>query len=166
MKPSLRRAAFGVALAIVTSGAAAQVPAKASRNLDPMIERGRYMIIVGSCNDCHTPGFAPNAGRVDEKLWLTGDSLGWKGPWGTTYPPNLRLYMQNFTEDRWVRHAKTFRPRPPMPWFSVTPMAERDLRAIYRYIKYLGPAGQPAPAYVPPGQEPATAYVQFPTPPG
>ena len=40
-----------------------------------------------------------------------------------------------------------------------------DLRALYRYIRYLGPAGKPAPAFVPPGQEPKGPAVQFPAPP-
>jgi hypothetical protein len=41
-------------------------------------------------------------------------------------------------------------------------MSEGDLRAIYRYVLHLGPAGKPAPDYVPPGQKPAGPYVQFP----
>jgi hypothetical protein len=39
------------------------------------------------------------------------------------------------------------------------------VRAIYRYLKYMGPAGQPAPAYVPPDKEPKPPFVQFPPPP-
>ena len=44
-------------------------------------------------------------------------------------------------------------------------MTVQDLRAIYRYIRHLGPAGQPAPAYLPPDQTPKGPYVQFPAPP-
>ena len=44
-------------------------------------------------------------------------------------------------------------------------MDETDLRALYQFIRYLGPAGKPAPAYVPPGQEPTTPYALFPSPP-
>ena len=44
-------------------------------------------------------------------------------------------------------------------------MSDSDLRALYRFIKGLGPAGQEAPAYLPPGQEPKGPYVQFPAPP-
>src|SRR5262249_40964983 len=36
------------------------------------IARGRYMLVVGSCNDCHTAGFAPSDGHVPEKDWLLG----------------------------------------------------------------------------------------------
>src|SRR5688572_20428167 len=31
------------------------------------IARGRYLIQTAGCNDCHTPGYGPNEGRVDEK---------------------------------------------------------------------------------------------------
>lgn len=31
-------------------------------------------------------------------------------------------------------------------------MTDQDLLAIYHYVRALGPAGQPAPEYVPPGQ--------------
>ncbi len=34
--------------------------------------------------------------------------------------------------------------------------------ALYRYVRHLGPAGTPAPAYVPPGRTPTGPVVQFP----
>jgi hypothetical protein len=52
-----------------------------------------------------------------------------------------------------------------MPWFTLRDMTEQDLRAIYKYVNALGPAGEAAPIYVPPGHEPKTPYVQFPAPP-
>ena len=55
--------------------------------------------------------------------------------------------------------------RPPMPWFSLNAMTDSDLRAIYRYVHSLGPAGVAAPSYVPPTQEPKPPYVTFPAPP-
>ena len=103
--------------------------------------------------------------KVDEKQWLVGDSLGWRGPWGTTYPANLRLYMEKLSEKEWVEQAKKLETRPPMPWFALNAMTTSDLRAIYRFIRSLGPAGEPAPAFVPPNQEPRPPYVTFPAPP-
>jgi mono/diheme cytochrome c family protein len=129
------------------------------------VARGRYLVTVSGCNDCHTPGYAPSDGQTDESLWLTGDALGWRGPWGTTYPANLRLLMQDLSEDQWVSMARTLKTRPPMPWFNLNKMADEDLRAVYQYIRHLGPAGQPAPAYVPPDQQPNPPYVSFPAPP-
>ncbi|MDD3446398.1 MAG: hypothetical protein PHS60_13360, partial [Zavarzinia sp.] len=68
--------------------------------------RGRYLVQVAGCNDCHTPGYGPAGGAVDESLWLTGDGLGFQGPWGTTYPTNLRLLLSGMTEDQWVAHTR------------------------------------------------------------
>jgi mono/diheme cytochrome c family protein len=129
------------------------------------VERGRYLVTVSGCNDCHTPGYAPSEGQVDESLWLTGDSFGWRGPWGTTYPTNLRLLMHNLSEDQWLDLAHNLKTRPPMPWFNLNRMKDDDLRALYEYTRYLGPGGAPAPAYVPPGQEPNPPFAVFPAPP-
>jgi hypothetical protein len=101
---------------------------------------------------------------VDEKTWLTGSPLGWRGPWGTTYASNLRLAAKNLTEAQFVQRARS-ELRPPMPWFNVRDMTESDVRAIYRYLRHLGPAGTDMPAYVPPDKEPKPPFVQFPAPP-
>ena len=141
------------------------VPVAALAKEDAQLKRGRYLVEIGGCNDCHTPGYAPSGGKVPESQWLTGDRLGWHGPWGTTYPRNLRLYFQDLTEAQWLQKAKTLETRPPMPWFDVRAMSTADLKALYRYIRHLGPAGQPAPADLPPGETPPQPYVEFPAPP-
>jgi mono/diheme cytochrome c family protein len=129
---------------------------------DPQVTRGRYLIQIAGCNDCHTPGYIQAAGKVDEKLWLTGDELGWRGPWGTTYASNLRIGINAMSEAQWLQMAKTMQPRPPMPWFNLRAMSDNDLKAIYRYVKVLGVSGKPAPAWVPPDKVPAQPFVQFP----
>jgi len=145
--------------------ALAATPVHAQKSDDPQIKRGRYLVQIGGCNDCHTAGYAPSGGKVPEAQWLLGDALGWHGPWGTTYATNLRLYMQDLTEDQWVKKAKTLNARPPMPWFNVRDMTTGDLRAMYRYIRSLGPAGKSAPAYLPPDKTPPEPVVRFPAPP-
>jgi len=139
--------------------------AAGSHGTDPAIERGRYIVRTAGCNDCHTRQYAERGGDIPEAQWLVGDALGWRGPWGTTYPTNLRLYMQGLSEREWVEKAQTLATRPPMPWFNVRAMSERDLRALYRYVRHLGSAETPAPAYVPPQGNPSAPYVQFPAPP-
>ena len=123
------------------------------------VEAGRYLVVIGGCNDCHTPGYMETS--VPESEWLTGLPVGFRGPWGTTYPANLRLSVTNMTEDAWVEMVHTRTMMPPMPWVNLNQISEQDARAIYQYISSLGPAGQPAPTYVPPGQEPATPYIDF-----
>lgn len=126
-----------------------------------IIDRGRYLVRTTGCNDCHTPGYTANAGHVPESLWLIGDQLGWQGPWGTTYPVNLRLLMQAITAEQWLELAR--RPtRPPMPWFALRDMTDADLLAIYHFTRSLGPAGGPAPAFVPPNQPVRTPVIQIP----
>jgi hypothetical protein len=122
---------------------------------------GRYLLEISGCNDCHTGGYLFKEGNVPEAEWLTGDILGWSGPWGTTYAPNLRLVIPNMTEDDWVVFARALKVRPPMPWWELRNMKEADLRALYRFIKDLGPKGAPAPAFLPPGQKPEPPYALF-----
>ena len=126
--------------------------------------RGKYVVQIAGCNDCHTPGYASSGGKVEEKLWLTGDQLGWRGPWGTTYASNLRPLVKDMTADQFVKHARN-ELRPPMPWFNLRDMSDRDVKAIYAYLKHLGPVGQPAPQYLPPDKTPRGPFVQFPAPP-
>jgi mono/diheme cytochrome c family protein len=150
-----------VAATIVTPAAAQNAKSQDA----PTPARGRYLAMIAGCNDCHTPGYIETAGKVPETLWLTGTKLGWRGPWGTTYPSNLRMVLGAMTEDHWVKTAKTTTYRPPMPWFALHEMTDQDLRSIYRFTKSLGAGGERAPAYLPPGQEPKGPFVQFPQPP-
>lgn len=122
------------------------------------IDAGRYLVRTSGCNDCHTAGYAPSGGKVPESQHLTGARFGFKGPWGVTYPHNLRITVANMSEDAWVEMLSTREDSPPMPWPSVRSMSDADKRAVYRYIRSLGPGGQPAPAAVPPGVTPAMPY--------
>jgi mono/diheme cytochrome c family protein len=122
------------------------------------VARGKYLVMIAGCNDCHTPDYLMKNGDVPETRWLIGDSLGWNGPWGTTYATNLRLLFQTLTEDEWVTRARQQQMRPPMPWHVLRELTESDLRAIYLYVHQLAGAGVPAPDYLPPGEVPKTAY--------
>jgi mono/diheme cytochrome c family protein len=127
---------------------------------DADIRHGRYLIQTSGCNDCHTAGYMQKDGHVPEAEWLTGDAMGWQGPWGTTYAANLRLLFQQLDEKTWLVRAR--QPmRPPMPSPSLRAMSDADLRAIYRYVKSLEVKGPAAPAYVPPGGKVATPYFDF-----
>lgn len=156
---TLHKLVLGAAFAAAALAGAAQAADGAS------VARGRYIAKIAGCNDCHTAGYAMSGGKVPEKDWLMGDGLGWHGEWGTTYAPNLRIFMQNMTEAQWVTTAKNLKTRPPMPWFALHDMSETDLRSFYRLVKSLGPVGNPAPAYLPPGQTPKGPYAQFPAAP-
>jgi len=124
------------------------------------VARGRYLVTIGGCNDCHTPGYMEKGPAVPESEWLTGMPVGFQGPWGTTYAANLRLVAGRMTEVQWVAHARQER-LPPMPWFNLREMTDDDLRAVYAYVRSLGAPGNPAPAYVAPGGKVNTPYFVF-----
>ena len=77
------------AVALITASrpgtAAETAPAKkpaASTSLNA-IDRGKYMLIVGGCNDCHTADFAARSGDVPEREWLKGSGkIGFSGEYG------------------------------------------------------------------------------------
>lgn len=132
---------------------------------DPKVDagtlaRGRYVLAISGCNDCHTVGYPEAAGKISESEWLTGNPVGFNGPWGTTYPANLRLTVQTMSEQAWMTRARS-PMRPPMPWFSLRDMSDADVRAAYWYIRSLGAKGKAAPAYVAPGQRITTPYIEF-----
>ena len=66
------------------------------------------------------------------------------------------------TRQQWISRVRSMETRPPMPWFNLKSMSNQDLSALYAYVKALGPAGQPAPAYVPPGTQVTGPVVKFP----
>lgn len=141
-------------VALAVSGACATVSA------EDAVERGRYLVAVGGCNDCHTDGYAQSDGKVPEEQRLLGSVVGFSGPWGVSYAANLRLTVQAQSESQWLDRL-TAGGLPPMPWPSMRAMTEDDKRAVYRYIRSLGAAGEPAPAYVAPDQPVATPHIVF-----
>ena len=152
-------AACRAAAAALLGALACQVAGAQSASVD----RGRYLARIAGCNDCHTTGYAQSGGKVAEDKWLLGDNVGFSGPWGTTYPPNLRLSLAKMTEDQWVAFARSTQLRPPMPWFALRDMSTSDLRSIYRLVRQLkGGPGEPAPAFVPPGTKPSGPVITFP----
>jgi len=148
-----------VAAAAAVARGAPPSPAQQSQ-----IEHGRRLVNIGGCNDCHTPGWTTHGGTAPRNRLLVGGGLAFQGPWGTTYPTNLRLMVQSMSLARWTRAVRTTRARPMMPWWVFRDMSDGDIAAIYDYIRSLGPAGSPAPAYVPPGTPAPPSYLKLVVP--
>jgi hypothetical protein len=127
------------------------------------VERGLYVSIIGGCHDCHTEGYRQSGGKIDPAKAMTGDgSLGWRGPWGVTYPSNLRLKAYIRDEDAFVEDMRALETLPPMPWYNVRAMRESDLRSLYRYLVSLGEPGKPVP--IPSIEAPKTPYITIEPP--
>jgi len=149
------------------STAATMQPANAPAVQAASIERaGEYLTIIGGCNDCHTEGWSEREGKVPPADRMGGMKVGFRGPWGTVYGKNLRTIVQRMSEDRWVKVLQTAdsgEGKPPMPWWNTAQMNERDLRAMYRYVKSLGPKQNGVPRGLPPGREPNGPYISLET---
>ena len=157
-----------MALAACSAPAATETTAAKPAGLSSeaeLLARGEYLVRIAGCNDCHTPAYAERGGEVPKQEWLVGSPLGFSGPWGTTYAANLRMKVAEMDEAGWLKYTADLRTRPIMPDFAIRAMHEDDRRALYRFIKSLGPGGQKAPEYLPPGQTPPLPYMQMVLPP-
>jgi hypothetical protein len=152
--------ALALLAACATGGEEAKVTPVSIQAATPE-EAGRYFFLIGGCNDCHTPGWAESNGRLPEAEWAVGGSIGYRGPWGVSYPDNLRLAAQALTEQQWVDLFRKGEGSPPMPWQNYRNAPTADLAGIYRFLRSLGPRAKPAPGDLPPGKEPTTTYIDL-----
>lgn len=106
------------ALAPIALALALAAPANADPGATPnRVERGKYLVAIMGCNDCHTPlKMGPNGPEPDESRYLSGHpqeigalapaashgapngpwlwhgmatNTAYSGPWGITYTANL-----------------------------------------------------------------------------
>ena len=145
-----------LAAAIPSWVGAASAAAKPSQA--QMLARGKYLVTFGACNDCHTPGWRESFGDVPVSNWMIGATIGFRGPWGTVYPANVRQRFFEITEDQWLTMVSTREGHPPMTWHDIRALSIDDRRAIYRFIRSLGKAGNPSLSSLPPQQQPKTPY--------
>jgi hypothetical protein len=163
-----RSIVFFATLCALMSGCAE--PGKPTSDIEDMrqqmseIERGRYVIVVMGCNDCHTPDYIVRRANIPEKDWLVGSPLGFRSALGTSYPTNLRLLLNSIDEEDWLILAKRMRKESPMADVMLPETEDRDLRAIYKFINYLGPKGNEAPTRLLEGVIPTTPYLEVPVP--
>ena len=128
--------------------------------------RGRQLVLLGGCNDCHTPKL-PN-GQIDMSRQLSGHPEGgpipeeiengastnllltaWRGPWGLTMSRNLTPDTETGI-GKWTLadFKKTIRTGvdpngevlyPPMPIPMYQNLPDEDLTAIYNYLRTIKP---------------------------
>ena len=159
----MRRASATFALAGLAAlvwGIVASASAQTGADARSVAARGRYLVVVAGCNDCHTPGWRESDGTLAQSSWLTGSNVGFRGAWGTSYPVNLRLDFQTMPEDQWVNAVRTRGGHPPMVWHNLRALTAADRHAIYAFVRGLGPAGSPAPASLPPWRDPQTPFIE------
>jgi mono/diheme cytochrome c family protein len=155
---------------LVFSGLAALVagfPVGTTLAADPQVERGKYLVEIGSCSDCHTPGYF--FGRPDMARYLGGSDVGFGIPGvGVFVPRNLtpdgETGLGNWTAGQIVT-AITTGKRPDgrilagiMPWRSLAALTDSDALAIAAFLKSLPPVNNTVPGPFGPDDQP-TVFV-------
>ena len=141
--------------------------------VDPVV-RGRYLVTIMSCNDCHTPGYF--YGAADTMRRLSGSDLGWIGPWGVVHARNLTpdsaTGIGSWTKEQIVQTLRTGNTPDGaqlatiMPWMNYSSILDdNDAMAIATYLKSLPPITHKNLDRIPPGQKPTGLNVTFPPPP-
>jgi mono/diheme cytochrome c family protein len=137
------------------------------------IERGRYLVTLGGCNDCHTPGYF--LGKPDMGRELAGSEVGFEIPGlGAFYGPNLtpdrETGLGTWSEADIVKAIQTgVRPDgrglvPIMPWPAFAKLTKPDAEAIAAYLRSLPAVSNKVPGPFGSSQTP-TSFVMRIVPP-
>ncbi len=155
--------AFRVVLATLATMAAVAVPGSSGHAADPQAERGKYLVSIGGCSDCHTPGNF--LGHRDMSRYLGGSDVGFgiPGLWvfvGSNLTPDNETGLGGWTAQQIVT-AITAGTRPDgrmlapvMPWRDFAALTKADALAIAAYLKSLPPVSHKVPGPFGPNEQP------------
>jgi mono/diheme cytochrome c family protein len=115
---------------------------------DPQVERGKYLVGIGGCTDCHTPGHF--LGHPDMTRYLGGSDVGFAVPGlgvfvGPNLTPDKETGLGTWTAQQIVTAITTGeRPdkrllAPSMPWRGLAALTKSDALAIAAFLKSLPP---------------------------
>ena len=136
--------------------------------------RGRYLVTVGGCNDCHTPGYF--FGKPDMSRFLGGSDVGFEIPGqgvfvGSNITPDKRTGIGNWTREQIVKAIQAGeRPdgrtlAPIMPWHAFATFTADDAMAIAAFLQSLNPVSNQIPGPFKPGEKVSTFMFRI-VPPG
>jgi mono/diheme cytochrome c family protein len=157
----MRMIGFAVSMAaLLAGGAAAQAE-------DP-VARGKYLVTIMGCGDCHTPGYF--LGKPDMAHPLSGSDVGFEMPGaGIHWPPNLtpdpETGLGKWSDEEIITAFKTgMRPNggrliPIMPYGDFAALTDDDAQAVVAYLRSLTPVRHAVPAPVKPGETPPGPYM-------
>jgi mono/diheme cytochrome c family protein len=131
------------------------------------VERGRYLVRITGCHDCHSPkvqGMTPNldlalSGRpsttqlpteTKTEVHASPDLTAWTGPWGFSVASNLTPEPTTgigtrYNEASFIATMRTGKKpngtpiMPPMPSDVYQNMTDDDLKAIFAYLRTVKP---------------------------
>ena len=126
----------------------AMTAAEAQNSNEQQVARGKYLVAVIGCGDCHTAGYF--FGKPDMPHALGGSDVGFEIPQlGVFVAPNLtsdpETGLGDWTREQIVAALQTGkRPdgrelAPIMPWRDLASLTREDAMAIAAYLKSLPP---------------------------
>ena len=136
------------AIARICLAATLSVASLAARADDATLERGKYLVTISGCNDCHTPGYL--LGHPDIARYLGGSDVGFAIPGlGVFVAPNLTpdkdTGLGSWSAQQIAAAITTgVRPdgrvlAPMMPWQAFSHLTPTDAMAIAAYLQSLPP---------------------------
>jgi mono/diheme cytochrome c family protein len=178
----MTRLAIKLALAALLGSTALAVSVTAA-NAASQVDRGKYLVTLGGCTDCHTPGSF--LGNPDMSRYLGGSDVGFAIPGmgvfvGRNLTPDNDTGLGKWTAKQIITAFTTGkRPdgrmlAPIMPYEAYKNLTHRDANAIAAFLKSLKPVSHAVPGPFGPKDKvtvfvmdvlPADVYNSLPPPP-
>ncbi len=141
---------------------------------DAQIARGKYLVTVSGCNDCHTPGYF--FGKPDMSRFLGGSDVGFEIPGlgvfvGPNITPDKATGIGSWTPEQIVAAIQAGqRPdgrilAPIMPWHAFANLTADDAMAITAFLQSLKPISNKVPGPFKPEEKVSTFMLRI-MPPG
>ena len=140
---------------------------------DAPIKRGQYLVTLGGCTDCHTPGYF--FGKPDMTRYLGGSEVGFEIPGlGVFHGPNLTPEPETGL-GKWsaeeIGKAITTGKRPDgrilapiMPSHAFANLTGEDVRAMVAFLKSLPPVKNQVPGPFGPSEKPSSFVMKIAAP--
>ena len=143
-----------ISLLAIATVAALSLPPREARADGAQIARGRYLVQIAGCNDCHTPGYF--RGMPDTSRYLSGSDVGFTLPdggvvIGSNLTPDKETGLGGWTVEQIARAIQTgVRPdgrvlAPIMPYTAFAHLTSSDATAIAVFLKTLAPIKRQIP---------------------
>jgi mono/diheme cytochrome c family protein len=136
---------LSIGILLLGAAAIAVVPTLLPRaHAETPAERGKYLAVLGGCNDCHTPGFF--LGAPDAAKYLGGSDVGFEIPGLGVFPgrnitPDKDTGIGNWTDEQ-IATALTTGKRPDgrqlapiMPYPSLVNLTKEDVAALVAFLR-------------------------------
>lgn len=131
------------------------------------VARGRYLVTIMGCNDCHTPGAL--LGKPDMAHMLSGSDVGFEVPGvgvfiGRNLTPDKETGLGTWSAQDIVTAVTTGkRPdgrilSPTMPYENFKTLSPRDAHAIAAFLKSLPPTHHAIPGPFGPSEKVTVLY--------